>query len=1075
MLEDRLVPTALYPALHDRIGGDLSFLSADFQSFIRSPITSAVGPAAPAAYSPAPTQPNIDLLRIDNGRVLVDGIAEGDAGVLASEVVAIGGRITAVYGRVVSASLPIQTLPAFAALPELRFGRPAYAPIRSAGEVDDQAVPGLAAGVGAVRFGVDGSGVTVGILSDSFNALGGADADVDSGDLPQGVNVVQDYSGDPSDVGDEGRAMAQLVHGIAPGAAIAFYSGAESEAGLAQGIATLAKPVGQGGAGAHVIVDDLSFPTEPIFQDGIVAQAVDDAVVTQGVSYFSSAGNFGRAAYQNPYSSTTMGALPSWAPASATLDFHDFDTGGGTDIYQPLTVPFGQDGNSVSLTFQWASPYASAGGAGATCDLDIYLLDSTKTTVLASQTTSNLGGDPTEVLSYSDFSSGLAETYYIAINLKAGTAPPLMKYILLGNQFDPSLSVTIAAYATNTGASFGHNQAQSAAGVGAAYYAQTTPYGSNPAVQETYSSAGGTPFLFDAAGNPLAVPEFRDQPRFTAVDGTDTTFFQTDLDGNQLLNFSGTSAAAPHAAAVAALMRQLNPALNPDEVYGILADTAADMGAAGFDFDTGAGLIRADRALATVSNLSITGTVFNDANGDGTRDGGEAGVANATVYLDSNNNGVPDAGVSGRFESTDVPKAVPDAAPDAVRNALSVQSQVTGDLFIPSRVASQLNVSGLPGRVTSVTVTLSLLATTNSDLGVTLVSPSGIRIPLFSQVGGNGNNFTDLTLDDSAATPIQSVVGDADDITGSFRPQVSLGGLVGESPNGVWRLEARDFFTGETGAITDWSLVLSYAEERATTDSLGQYAFAGLAPSSYYGTYNVRPLLAGGARLTAPANPLNLALANLTPLTGLDFGVSTADADGPGVTIRPPSVFVAVGTGAGVASQVMVLNVTTGATVRTISPFVGFQGGVQTALGDVNGDFIDDIIVGAGVNGHVKVFDGATGSEIRSFFAFDGYSGAVTVAGGDVNGDGQDDIIVGAGVNGHVKVFDGVTGSEIRSFFAFDGYSGAVTVAGGDVNDDGFADIIVGAGINGHVKVFDGTSLAAVRSFFAFDGYTGGV
>ena len=68
---------------------------------------------------------------------------------------------------------------------------------------------------------------------------------------------------------DEGRAMLQIVHDVAPGAALAFYTGDNSEADFAHGIGALAA------AGAKVIADDIGYFDEPFYQDGIVAQAVD--------------------------------------------------------------------------------------------------------------------------------------------------------------------------------------------------------------------------------------------------------------------------------------------------------------------------------------------------------------------------------------------------------------------------------------------------------------------------------------------------------------------------------------------------------------------------------------------------------------------------------------------------------------------------------------------------------------------------------------------------------------------------------------------------------------------------------
>ena len=176
-----------------------------------------------------------------------------------------------------------------------------------------------------------GAGVTVGVLSDSFDCysvyaanhvsasgaagyanngfLATAATDVSTGDLPSGVNVLEEAEdgnggcmnyGAPTQLPftDEGRAMLQIVHDVAPGASLAFYTAENSEADFANGIGQLAASVESGGAGAKVIVDDVGYFDEPFYQDGVVAQAID-AVVAQGVAYFSAAGNDGTLAYDN--------------------------------------------------------------------------------------------------------------------------------------------------------------------------------------------------------------------------------------------------------------------------------------------------------------------------------------------------------------------------------------------------------------------------------------------------------------------------------------------------------------------------------------------------------------------------------------------------------------------------------------------------------------------------------------------------------------------------------------------------------------------------------------------------------
>ena len=150
-----------------------------------------------------------------------------------------------------------------------------------------------------------------------------------------------------------------------------------------------------------------------------------------------------------------------------------------------------------------------------------------------------------------------------------------------------------------------HSAALGGLGVGAAFYQQTPAFGTSPPAIEDFCSAGGTPILFDTAGNRLPTPADRQQPDITAPDGTDTTFFGSDTDDTGLFpNFFGTSAAAPHAAGVAALILDRSPSIGPDALYSALKTTAINMVDpdtiavdTGFDCRTGFGLIQAEDAL----------------------------------------------------------------------------------------------------------------------------------------------------------------------------------------------------------------------------------------------------------------------------------------------------------------------------------------------------------------------------------------------------------------------------------------------------------------------------------------------
>ena len=91
-----------------------------------------------------------------------------------------------------------------------------------------------------------------------------------------------------------------------PGPARPFTRRSRGQASFAQGIIDLAN------AGAKVITDDIIYLAEPMFQDGIIAQAVD-LVKARGISYFSAAGNDGRQSYESPFRGS--GSSRSWRRA----------------------------------------------------------------------------------------------------------------------------------------------------------------------------------------------------------------------------------------------------------------------------------------------------------------------------------------------------------------------------------------------------------------------------------------------------------------------------------------------------------------------------------------------------------------------------------------------------------------------------------------------------------------------------------------------------------------------------------------------------------------------------------------
>ncbi len=128
-----------------------------------------------------------------------------------------------------------------------------------------------------------------------------------------------------------------------------------------------------------------------------------------------------------------------------------------------------------------------------------------------------------------------------------------------------------------------------------------------------------------------------------------------------------------------------------------------------------------------------------------------------------------------------------------------------------------------------VNVTLNINHTRDQDLDVFLISPSGTRVELFTDVGGNEDNFLGTTLDDDAATPITTATAP---FSGVYRPEGSLADFQGEDGLGSWTLEVTDDRKGETGSLTNWSLeiigaepVLSIADVQCNEGDAGTTAF----------------------------------------------------------------------------------------------------------------------------------------------------------------------------------------------------------------------------------------------------------
>jgi Subtilase family len=573
--------------------------------------------------------------------VLIDADAQGDVQKLKSALVTLGLQRPSVFGNSLSGWLPVNQIDTAAARPELHSIRASMWRTRT-GAVTSQGDFAQRSDVLRTTYPtLTGTGVLVGVISDSYNcyaqyAANGVPAsgsegyaqngilttaaqDVATNDLPSGITPLEEADcmnyGAPTQLPftDEGRAMMQIVHDVAPGSPLQFYTAENGESDFASGILALQK------AGAKVIADDVGYFDEPFFQDGPIAQAIDTAE-GEGVAYFSAAGNDGVNAYDNLAPAFTT--LSNTAPTSGEY-LLNFDTSGKTNTTAlPVSIPKLQQGEFVALVLQWDQSYYTGSGTGATSHLNLCVtgvtggdqiinLDGSQVTCTGANATS---ASPDLILLVSNPANAAAVTAATQINVIVGladgtTAPTRIKLAVE----DDGAGAVISSFATNSPTIQGHPGAAGAAAVGAAAFYATPQCGTSPAIPETFSGLGGTPILFDTNGTRLATPVVRQKPNFVGPDGGNDTFLGFKISATQdkstvtacvnnasYPNFFGTSAATPHAAGIAALMLQANSALTPTQIYTALQSTALPMGTTTPDFKSGYGFIQADAALATL-------------------------------------------------------------------------------------------------------------------------------------------------------------------------------------------------------------------------------------------------------------------------------------------------------------------------------------------------------------------------------------------------------------------------------------------------------------------------------------------
>ena len=502
----------------------------------------------------------------DSETVKVDIRADVTDAVL-RRILALGGTVinSVPKYRAIRATLPIVAVEQLAALDAVDFIRPADEAFT---RKTDTSQGDVAQRVNTARttHGVTGAGVGIGVISNGADTLAARQA---TGDVPANVIVLPGQEGE----GNEGTAMLEIVHDLAPGAQLYFATGFTGQAQFAANIEALCD------AGANVIVDDIGYFLEAAFQDDIIARGVNTAV-SDGCYYFSAAGNDGNlndstsSVWEGDYSAGS--ALTVNGQSVGTR--HDFGSGKEENPVDGLL--FG------TVVLQWADPLG-----GSSNDYDLFVVDGDGNVIASSTNTQDGTQDPIESISTGIF----AYTDARLVIVKASGAARYLRLQTLDGELEIATS----------GNTWGHSAAENTIGVG----------------QVDVSTAGGSGGVFN--GTESVKSESSDGPRriFFEPDGTAITAGNFSSTGGKLLQkpdlsaascvststpgfgtFCGTSAAAPHAASIAALA--IEAAGGPGEVTlaelrtAMTASSAVlDIEATGTDRDSGAGIVMAPGAI----------------------------------------------------------------------------------------------------------------------------------------------------------------------------------------------------------------------------------------------------------------------------------------------------------------------------------------------------------------------------------------------------------------------------------------------------------------------------------------------
>ena len=375
----------------------------------------------------------------------------------------------------------------------------------------------------------EGENIPIGVISNGLSGMKNAQA---SGDLPEQIYIIS--HGERS----EGTAMLEIIHDIAPGAPLLYadFGGGKDE----EFVSAVENLVA---SGARVIVDDVGFLQVPYFEDGTSAARLQELLKNNpDVILVSAAGNNADAHYQGNFSPDING-------------YHLFN--GQTGI--PVTI---NPGGTISVFLQWNDPFGSSGN-----DYNLYLEENGK--LIGMSERPQTGSDiPIEKFTYQNTGKQPVNAEIRVTRANNQIEEKTLEIFINARKDKFTIPDT---YLIPEDSIIGHAALPdviSVAAISPDDIPNIAKFSSNGYVTITWPE-----------------PMVREKPDISGVSGVEVTG-----SGGFPKKFTGTSAAAPHIAALIGLEWSLFPDLPAKDIKKALFESSLELGSPGWDSSFGYGL-----------------------------------------------------------------------------------------------------------------------------------------------------------------------------------------------------------------------------------------------------------------------------------------------------------------------------------------------------------------------------------------------------------------------------------------------------------------------------------------------------